>query len=152
MAQHILDLLRRLLDQYGYWTVAAVILIENAGIPVPGETVLLLASFLAYSEHELSLSRIILIAIFSATIGDNIGFLIGQRGGRPLLDRYCKSFRVSPASIARSERLFQRYGARAVLVARFIAGLRIAAGPSPVYCVWIGANSWFSTSLELFFG
>jgi membrane-associated protein len=55
MAQTILDLLRNFLVEYGYWAVAATLLLENAGLPVPGETILLLASFLAYSEHLLRL-------------------------------------------------------------------------------------------------
>ena len=73
MAQHILDLLRSLLAHYGYGAVAGALLLENAGLPVPGETVLLLASFLAYSEHHLRLPYIILIGICAATVGDNLG-------------------------------------------------------------------------------
>ena len=52
MTHSILDLLRNAVVQYGYWAVGAALLLENAGVPVPGETILLLASFLAYSEHE----------------------------------------------------------------------------------------------------
>lgn len=127
--QHILDLLRIYVSQYGYATVVVALLLENAGLPVPGETVLLLASFLASSEHELRLPNIILVGTFAAVIGDNIGYLIGQHGGRPLLDRYQAIFRIRPATIARGEDLLKRYGARIILVARFIAGLRILAGP-----------------------
>ncbi len=76
MAQHIVDLLRSLLAHYGYGAVAGALLLENAGLPVPGETVLLLASFLAYSEHRLRLPYIILIGICAATVGDNLGFAI----------------------------------------------------------------------------
>src|SRR2546427_2857038 len=72
MAQHIVDLLRSLLAHYGYGAVAGALLLENAGLPVPGETVLLLASFLAYSEHRLRLPYIILIGICAATVGDNL--------------------------------------------------------------------------------
>jgi len=129
MAEHIFNLLRSYLDQYGYWTVAAALLLENAGLPVPGETVLLVASFLAYSERQLQLSHIILVGICAAVVGDNLGFLIGQRGGRPLLERYRKALWISSATIARGERLFEHYGATAILFARFIAGMRIVAGP-----------------------
>ena len=59
-------------------------LLENAGVPVPGETVLLFASFLAFDEQELRLRYIILVGIAAATIGDNIGYWIGRKGGRPL--------------------------------------------------------------------
>ena len=104
-------------------------LLENAGIPVPGETILLLASFLAFSRHELHLGYIILVGVCAATIGDNLGFAIGYRGGRPLLDRYRDFFRISPATIERGERLFDEYGAVAIFFARFIFGLRVIAGP-----------------------
>ncbi|MGA7906448.1 MAG: DedA family protein, partial [Candidatus Sulfotelmatobacter sp.] len=80
MAHHILELLRDALVNYGYWAVAAVLLLENAGLPVPGETVLLLASFLAYSKHELQLSWIIFVGTVAATLGDNLGYLIGAYG------------------------------------------------------------------------
>lgn len=104
-------------------------LLENAGIPVPGETILLLASFLAFSRHELHLGYIILVGVCAATLGDNLGFAIGYRGGRPLLDRYRGFFRISPATIARGERLFDEYGAVTIFFARFIFGLRVIAGP-----------------------
>ncbi|MBZ5721200.1 MAG: DedA family protein [Acidobacteriia bacterium] len=129
MAQHIFDLLRGYLASYGYWAVAATLLLENAGLPVPGETVLLLASFLAFSEHRLQLPYIILIGICAASLGDNLGFLIGHYGGRPLLDHYRKRLLVKPEAIARGEELFARYGAATIFVARFIAGMRVIAGP-----------------------
>src|SRR2546430_9740600 len=129
MAQHILDLLRSLLAHYGYGAVAGALLLENAGLPVPGETVVLLASFLAYSEHHLRLPYIILIGICAATVGDNLGFAIGVYGGRPLLERYRKTLRIRPGTIARGEDLFQRYGAATIFVARFITGMRVIAGP-----------------------
>jgi membrane-associated protein len=129
MAQHLLDLLRSLLAHYGYGAVAGALLLENAGLPVPGETVLLLASFLAFSEHRLRLPYIILVGIFAATIGDNIGFAVGVYGGRPLLERYRKTLRIRPETISRGEDLFRRYGAATVFVARFITGMRVIAGP-----------------------
>src|SRR5256885_1350985 len=128
MAQHILDLLRSLLAHYGYGAVAGALLLENAGLPVPGETVLLLASFLAYSEHHLRLPYIILIGICAATVGDNLGFAIGVYGGRPLLERYRRTLHIRPATIARGEDLFQRYGAATIFVSRFITGMRVIAG------------------------
>src|SRR5256885_8328262 len=94
MAQHIVDLLRSLLAHYGYGAVAGALLLENAGLPVPGETVLLLASFLAYSEHRLRLPYIILIGICAATVGDNLGFAIGVYGGRRLLERYRRTLHI----------------------------------------------------------
>src|SRR5438270_2834204 len=129
MAQHILDLVRGYLVQYGYWGVFGALLLENAGLPVPGETVLLLASFLAFSEHTLRLPCIILIGTCAANLGDNLGYAIGYYGGRPLLERYQNIFRVSAAVLEKGERLFQRYGSVTVLFARFVFGMRVIAGP-----------------------
>jgi membrane protein DedA with SNARE-associated domain len=129
MAENLFEVLRAFFDQYGYWTIAIALLLENAGIPVPGETVLLFASFLAYSEQSLQLPYIILIGIVACTVGDNIGYAIGKRGGRRLLDRYQRFFRIRPGTIAKGERLFGKYGSVTILFARFIFGLRIIAGP-----------------------
>ena len=129
MAQHIIDLLRSYLVHYGYWAVGGVLLLENAGFPVPGETVLLLASFLAFSEHTLRLPYIILIGIVAATLGDNLGFAIGYCFGRPFLEAYQSVFRISSRVFISGERLFQRYGAVTIFFARFIFGLRVIAGP-----------------------
>ena len=129
MSNYLFDLLRGYLTDYGYWAVAAALLLENAGLPVPGETILLLASFLAYSEHRLGLPWIILVGVCAATVGDNLGFAIGFYGGRRLLERYQKTLHIRPDVIARGEDLFARYGAATIFVARFIAGMRIVAGP-----------------------
>jgi len=129
MGQSILDFLRNLIAQYGYWAVGVALLLENAGMPVPGETVLLLASVLAYSREELQLSYIIVVGVCAATLGDNLGYFIGYRGGRRLFDRYRSAFRIKPETIARGEGLFDRYGAVTILFARFIFGLRVIAGP-----------------------
>jgi membrane-associated protein len=129
MGHHILDLLRSALVDYGYGAVAAALLLENAGVPVPGETVLLLASFLAYSERDLHLGWIIAVGTVAATVGDNLGYAIGHSGGRPLLERQRRFFRVSDAALARGEKLFSHYGAATILFARFVFGMRIIAGP-----------------------
>ena len=129
MPSYLFEMLRNYLAHWGYWAVGAALLLENAGLPVPGETILLLASFLAYSEHKLALPWIIVVGVCAATLGDNIGFAIGSYGGRPLLERYQRTLRIRPAVIARGEELFARYGAATIFVARFIAGLRIIAGP-----------------------
>jgi membrane protein DedA with SNARE-associated domain len=129
MTQSILELLRNAIVHYGYWAVGVALLLENAGIPVPGETILLMASFLAYSQHELQLSWIIVVATIAATIGDNLGFVLGYYGGRPLLVRYQSIFRIRPATLERGEKLFDRYGAATIFFARFVFGMRIIAGP-----------------------
>jgi membrane protein DedA with SNARE-associated domain len=129
MGHSILDLLRNALVHYGYWAVAAALLLENAGVPVPGETILLLASFLAFSEHELQLPWVMVVATVAATVGDNLGFALGAYGGRPLLQRYQSVFRIQQSTIARGESLFARFGAVTIFFARFVFGMRIIAGP-----------------------
>src|SRR2546425_5439607 len=129
MAQHVLDLLRGALVHYGYWAVAVALLLENAGVPVPGETVLLMASFLAYSERDLQMGWIIVVGTVAATLGDNLGYFLGYRGGRRLLERYQHIFRIRDATLAQGDRLFARYGAITVFFARFVFGMRIIAGP-----------------------
>jgi membrane protein DedA with SNARE-associated domain len=129
MSDWIFEHLRVFFADFGYWTVVIVLLLENMGVPVPGEATLLFASFLAWSEHSLGLPYIIIFGIFACTVGDNIGYFIGRRGGRPLLDRYKHIFRISNAVVRHAEGLFARHGAVTVFFARFVFGLRIIAGP-----------------------
>jgi membrane protein DedA with SNARE-associated domain len=129
MSHSILDLLRNVVVHYGYWAVAVALFLENAGVPVPGETVLLVASFLAFSQHDLRLSWIIVVATLAATLGDNLGFALGYYGGRPLVARYQAFFRIQDKTLARGESLFARFGAATVFFARFVFGMRIIAGP-----------------------
>ena len=154
MAQRIFEILREYLVTYGYSAVGVTLLLENAGLPVPGETILLLASFLAYSERNLHLPTIILVATIAAVIGDNLGYWIGYHGGRSLLERYQHVLRLRSSTIERGERLFKRYGPTTIFFARFIAGMRIVAGPLagvlrmdwPKFALWnfLGAIVWVS--------
>ena len=127
MTHHIFELLRGALVHYGYWAVAALLLLEGAGLPLPGETILLLASFLAYSEHELQLPWVIVVGTVASTLGGEIGFALGQRGGRPLIERYRHVFSIRAETVERGDRLFERYGAAAVFLGRFLFGMRVLA-------------------------
>jgi membrane protein DedA with SNARE-associated domain len=164
MNLHILAFLRQAVVHYGYWAVGAVLLLENIGLPLPGETVLLFASFLAYSEHELQLSWIIIVATVVSTLGGSLGFALGHNGGRPVLERYQRVFRVSNAALGRGENLFARYGAVTVFFSRFVFGLRVIAGPlagvlrmpARKFLVWnfLGAAAWVTvvTTIGYLFG
>lgn len=123
------DFLRQAVVRHGYWAVGAALLVENIGVPVPGETILLLASFLAYSEHELQLPWIIVVATLVTTVGGTMGYALGCYGGRPLLTRYQSIFRIQASTLSRGENLFAQYGSVTVFLARFIFGMRIIAGP-----------------------
>jgi membrane-associated protein len=129
MHPSISQVLRAFVADYGYWAVALALIAESAGLPVPGEIALLLASFLVYSEHHLHLGWIIVVATCATTLGGNLGYAVGQYGGRPLLDRYQSFFRIRPAMLERGERMFARYGAAAIFFSRFIFGMRVFAGP-----------------------
>ena len=124
-----LEWLRTFILDYGYWAVALALLSESAGIPVPGEITLLLASFLAYSEHRLHLASIIVVATCATTLGGDLGYVLGYYGGRPVLDRYQSLFRIPPAALKRGEEMLARYGAATTFFARFVFGMRTFAGP-----------------------
>lgn len=129
MLPDLFEVLRNHFTTHGYWTLAITLLLENAGIPLPGETMLLFASFLAFEHRELNLGLIILVATAACALGDNLGYWIGFHGGRPLLDRYQKFFRVSDDQIVRGEKMFERFGPVTVFFARFVFGMRVIAGP-----------------------
>jgi membrane protein DedA with SNARE-associated domain len=129
MGEWIFNLLRGFFDEHGYLTIFVALLLENAGIPVPGETILLFASFLAFDEQQLRMSYIIVIGIAAATLGDNIGYWVGRKGGRPLLEKYQHVFRIPSSTIAKGEQLFSHYGKWTIFFARFVFGMRIIAGP-----------------------
>jgi membrane protein DedA with SNARE-associated domain len=127
MAHTIFQTLAEFFAEYGYWVVFVGVMLENAGIPIPGETVLLFAGFLAY-HGKIDLLSSILVAIAGATIGDSMGFLIGSVGGRRFVDRYIRKFPVIAKSFDHSKTLFLKYGQWAVFTGRFITGLRMFAG------------------------
>src|SRR5580704_16433153 len=127
MNHHIFELLRGAVVHYGYWAVAVLLLLENAGVPLPGETILLLASFLAYSEHELQLRWVIVVGTVATTLGGELGFALGRHGGRPLIERYREALSIRAENVARGEQLFDRYGSATVFLARFLFGMRVLA-------------------------
>jgi membrane protein DedA with SNARE-associated domain len=115
-----------------YLLVAGFVGIESLGIPIPGEIVLVSAVLLA-SQHVIALSPVWIgvAAIVAAIVGDSIGFLIGRKWGHDLFDWLGRKFpkHFGPAHVAYAERIFGRWGMFAVFFGRFIALLRIFAGP-----------------------
>ena len=110
-------------DALGYPAAGLGILIESAGIPFPGEALLLAAGAWAAARH-MSLPLVILCAFAGATIGADLGYYLGYRGGRPFVERFGSFFRIKPDHISRSEMFFARHGGKAILAARFLLGLR----------------------------
>jgi membrane protein DedA with SNARE-associated domain len=113
-----------------YVVVGSVVLIESVGVPLPGEIVLVSAALLAASGVGDPVG-IAVAASAGAIIGDSVGYVVGHRGGRPLLARLGRRFprHLGPDEIARAEQIFARWGVWAVFFGRFIALLRILAGP-----------------------
>jgi len=116
----IVDLFAR----YGYSVVFGGVFLENAGLPVPGETALLAGAALAHSGR-LSLPRVIVTAIVAAILGDNLGFFIGRRAGRALIVRHGWRVGLTQARLDQFNRFFARHGPKTVFIARFITGLRV---------------------------
>ncbi|MBO7938875.1 DedA family protein [Streptomyces sp. S9] len=114
-----------------YAVVGLVIGLESLGIPLPGEIILVSAALLS-SQHA-GIDPFVLGAVAStgAVIGDSIGYAIGRKGGRPLLAWLGKKFprHFSEGHIATAERSFEKWGMWAVFFGRFVALLRIFAGP-----------------------
>lgn len=119
-----LDTLRNVLDKLGYPAVILFILIESAGIPFPGETMLLLASFYAAVDHRLQIPLVIACAAVGAIIGDNIGYCIGRTGGYTLVQRYGRFFFLKQEHLQKAQAFFAKHGDKTVFLGRFVAILR----------------------------
>jgi membrane protein DedA with SNARE-associated domain len=123
----VLHSLEPTLNQFGYLAVLGLVLIEDFGVPVPGETILILAAIYA-GTGRLNVVLVGLLGFIGAVVGDNIGFAIGHFGGRPLIERFGRYIFLTPARIERATSFFDRHGGWIIIVARFIEGLRQANG------------------------
>ncbi|HWD74152.1 MAG TPA: DedA family protein [Solirubrobacteraceae bacterium] len=123
----VLHSLEPTLNNYGYLAVAGLVLLEDFGVPVPGETVLILGAVYA-GAGRLNIVLVGLLAFVAAVIGDNIGFAVGHFGGRPLVERYGRYIFLTPERLDKTTAFFERHGGKIVVVARFIEGLRQANG------------------------
>jgi membrane protein DedA with SNARE-associated domain len=123
----VLHTLEPTLNHYGYLAVVALVLIEDFGVPVPGETVLILAAVYA-GAGRLNIGLVVLLGFVGAVLGDNIGFAVGHFGGRPLAERYGRYIFLTPERLEKATGFFERHGGKIIIVARFIEGLRQANG------------------------
>ena len=112
-----------IVDAIGYPAAGLGILIESAGIPFPGETLLIAAAAWAAARNH-SIVLVIVFGFLGSVAGADVGYLLGHRGGRPFVERFGGFFRIRPEHIARSEMFFARHGDRAILAGRFVLGLR----------------------------
>lgn len=110
-------------SQYGYLAVGLGILLEDFGMPTPGETLLITSAILA-SSGALNIYLLLLIAFVGAVVGDNIGFLIGHTGGHHLMVRFGHRIGITHERFERVEAFFERYGGWVIVFARFVVVLR----------------------------
>ena len=123
----VLHSLEPTLNHYGYLAVVLLVLVEDFGVPVPGETILILAAVYA-GTGRLNIVLVGLLGFCGALMGDNVGFAIGHFGGRQLVDRYGRYIFLTPERVDRATHFFERHGGKIIIVARFIEGLRQANG------------------------
>jgi membrane protein DedA with SNARE-associated domain len=152
-----LETIQEIAHQYGYWAVFGGILLENTGIPIPGETITLTGGFLAGSG-ELDYWWVLASALAGAVIGDNFGYWIGYFGGWSLLTRVGRLFRLKEEQLIEVRDRFAENAAKAVILGRFVALLRIFAGPlagtarMPYFkfllCNLAGAGIWASVTVS----
>lgn len=153
-----LELVQDIAREYGYWAIFFGILLENMGIPIPGETITLVGGFLAGSD-ELKIGYVLGAATAGAIIGDSGGYLLGYYGGWPLLVRIGKLLRVPESRLEEVRDRFSKNADKAVLFGRFVALLRVFAGPLAgitkmpypkfLLCNAIGAATWASATVSL---
>lgn len=143
-----------LANDIGYPVLFGLVMAESGGVPVPGETALIAAGALA-SQGQLALPLVILLAATAAIVGDNLGYLLGRRGGRWLLERPGRFAASRRRVLELGEPFFARHGSKAVFFGRWILGLRVwaswLAGIThmrwPSFLMWnaLGGISWAVT-------
>jgi membrane protein DedA with SNARE-associated domain len=116
------------LHAYGYAAIFAIIALENVGLLVPGETILISSAIFAATTHELNVVAIVITAAAAALAGSVAGCAVGRYGERRLLHRYARYLHIDERDLRLGRYLFQRYGGRVVFAARFVAFLRSLAG------------------------
>jgi membrane protein DedA with SNARE-associated domain len=146
------------LGQYGIWAILVLVMIEDFGIPVPGETILIAGAIYA-GAGRMNIVAVGVVGFLAAIVGDNIGFAIGHFGGRTLALRWGKYVFLTEERLDRAEQFFHRHGGKVITIARFIEGLRqangIIAGISGMH--WrrflafnaLGAALWVGTWVSL---
>src|SRR6267142_10882 len=99
---------------YGYWVVFFGVMLENAGVPVPGETILLAAGFFAAQGH-FHLWMVIVVAAIGAMLGDNAGYAVGHRVGCEALERYGRYILLTRRRLRKLDKFFARHGDKTIL-------------------------------------
>ena len=153
-----LETLRDLLLRWGYGVIFVAMLLENAGLPLPGETVTLLGGYAAGSG-QLNPFGVMGAAAAGAILGDNMGYWVGRRAGWGLILRVGGWLGQSPTDLDKLRERFLRHAGKSVLLGRFVAVLRVVAGPMAgavgmpygrfLLCNGIGALLWSTTMVSI---
>jgi membrane protein DedA with SNARE-associated domain len=117
------------IEEHSQWAMLlmfVLLTLESFGLPLPGETALIACSVLA-SQGSLSIVWVIVVGVAAAIIGDNLGYWVARRGGRPLLERHRLTREYAEKYLPRGERFFAKHGGKAVFIGRFVAVLRVTA-------------------------
>jgi membrane protein DedA with SNARE-associated domain len=123
----LFDALISLIPTYGPWIIFGVVAFESAGVPLPGETILVGAALLAATTGQINIIVVVLTAAAGAIIGDGMGYMVGRRFGLPFLRRYGRHIRLNEDRLLIGRYLFFQYGNAVVFFGRFIAVLRMFA-------------------------
>ena len=158
------------LDQYGYWAVLLGVFLEDFGVPVPGETLLIAGAFFA-AIGNFKVGWVVLLGFLGAVAGDNIGFMAGYFGGHRLAEKYGRYVFLNADRLNRLETYFSRHGGKIIVAARFIEGLRQfngfiagtgrmrwprfllfnALGAAIWVCFWVGITYYLGDRLVIIF-
>lgn len=116
-----------LIQVHGPWIIAMAVALESAGVPLPGETILVAAALLAATTNQIDITVVVAAAAAGAIVGDGLGYTVGRRFGMPLLSKYGRYIRLDENRLLIGRYLFFRYGNAVVFFGRFIAVLRMFA-------------------------
>ena len=117
----------RLIQVHGPWIISVVVALESAGVPLPGETILVAAALLAAATNQIDIAVVVAAAAVGAIVGDGMGYTVGRRFEIPLLRKYGRYIRLDENRLLIGRYLFFRYGNAIVFFGRFIAVLRMFA-------------------------
>lgn len=118
-----LNVVARYLAEYGYWAILLLVFVEDFGIPVPGETILI-AGAVDAGAGRLNVVLVGVVGFAAAVAGDNTGYAIGRYGGRALVARWGTYVRLTEERLDKAEHFFNDHGGKVIVIARFIDGLR----------------------------
>jgi membrane protein DedA with SNARE-associated domain len=121
------DALTGLISIHGPWIIFGVVALESAGVPLPGETILVAAALLAATTGQIDIGAVVLAAAAGAIVGDGVGYIVGRRFGLPFLRRHGRRIGLDEDRLLIGRYLFLRYGSAVVFFGRFIAVLRMFA-------------------------